>query len=299
MTHAGEPTMPTLAVHRSRKLIPDFALLRPRSAEAAVALQAEAGGGAAFMAGGIDLVNRMKFGAPITTVIHLGGIAGLTEITQQGDALVIGACVTHHQLQTSSLIQAQLPALAQVWWTVGNIRVRVKGTVGGNVMAREPAYDFTPAIMAAGAVLEFLDLDGRTRRVPAAALTDEHGAPVPQAGLLTRIILPPAARLRLQFDRSLRPAVTLSVGLDLDGARITGGRVGIGCAFAAPLACALPIGGSLAASDLAGLADDLARRVAGDLPEPVADGHAGAAYRRRMVGVLLRRNLTTLAEALS
>jgi CO/xanthine dehydrogenase FAD-binding subunit len=53
----------SLAVHRSRKLIPDFRLRRPRSAMEAVALKASAGTGAVFMAGGIDVVNRMKFGA--------------------------------------------------------------------------------------------------------------------------------------------------------------------------------------------------------------------------------------------
>ena len=53
----------SLAVHRSRKLIPEFRLHRPRSAMEAVALKASAGTGAVFMAGGIDVVNRMKFGA--------------------------------------------------------------------------------------------------------------------------------------------------------------------------------------------------------------------------------------------
>ena len=46
----------SLAVHRSRKLIPEFRLHRPRSAAEAVALKAAAGAGAVFMAGGIDVV---------------------------------------------------------------------------------------------------------------------------------------------------------------------------------------------------------------------------------------------------
>ena len=62
----------SLAVHRSRKLIPEFRLHRPRSAAEAVALKAAAGAGAVFMAGGIDVVNRMKFGVPVTDLIHLG-----------------------------------------------------------------------------------------------------------------------------------------------------------------------------------------------------------------------------------
>jgi len=199
-----------LAVHRSRKLIPDFELLRPRSAEAGAALEARTPG-ALFMAGGIDLVNRLKFGAPAAAVIHLGAVPGLAEITEHADALVIGAGVTHDQLQSSAPVRARLPALADTWSGVGNIRIRLKGTVGGNLMAREPAYDFALAVMAAGATLCFLGADGAPRRIDAAALTDAVGNPVAQPGLLTAIELP-TSELRLSFDRSLRPAVSLARG---------------------------------------------------------------------------------------
>ena len=70
----------TAAPHRSRKLIPEFRLHRPRSAADAVAIKAAAGPRAVYMAGGIDVVNRMKSGLPVTDVIHLGFIAGLDGI---------------------------------------------------------------------------------------------------------------------------------------------------------------------------------------------------------------------------
>ena len=50
-------TATPLAVHRSRKLIPEFRLHRPRSAAEAVSMKAAAGPGAVYMAGGIDVVN--------------------------------------------------------------------------------------------------------------------------------------------------------------------------------------------------------------------------------------------------
>jgi aerobic carbon-monoxide dehydrogenase medium subunit len=297
-------TMPSLAIHRSRKLIPPFRLLRPRAAAEAAALQAEtqveAPGGAVFMAGGIDLINRLKFGAPVETVIHLGAVAGLGEIVETETGLTIGAGVTHDQLQTSPAIRARLPTLAETWGTVGNIRVRLKGTVGGNLMARDPAYDFAPAVMAAGAQLRFVAAEGAVRRIPASGLSDAAGRPAPQAGLLTAIELPRPATLRLEFDRSLRPALSLAIGLDLEGeldtARVVGGRVAIGCAFAAPMARALPLAGPLTLRELGRVAGDVAHALAAGLPEPATDNHASAAYRRRMVEVLLRRGLVALAE---
>jgi aerobic carbon-monoxide dehydrogenase medium subunit len=286
--------MTLLAVHRSRKLIPDFSLLRPRSAEEACAMQARAPEASLFMAGGIDVINRLKFGAPVAALVHLGAVPGLDEITETPDGLTIGAAVTHDALQRSALVRARLPALAAIWSEVGNIRIRLKGTLGGNVMAREPAYDVMPALMAAGALLRFLGADGAIRRIEAASLTDAVGRPVPQTGLLTAIELP-ARGLALGFDRSLRPMLSLAVGLDGEAGKLTGGRIGSGCAFAAPLGATLPLGGMASLDELARAAGDVARAVAAGLPEPASDLHAGGAYRRRMVEVLLRRRLEVMA----
>ena len=131
----------SLAVHRSRKLIREFRLHRPRSAMEAVALKAAAGAGAVFMAGGIDVVNRMKFGASVTEVIHLGRLACLDRIEEREGELHLGALVTHDRLATAPQVAARVPSLAQTWPDVANIRIRCKGTIGGNIMAGDPSYD--------------------------------------------------------------------------------------------------------------------------------------------------------------
>lgn len=269
-----------LAIHRSRKLIPPFRLVRPRSAAEAAALQGEAPGRIAFMAGGIDLVNRLKFGGTVDTVVHLGAVPGLGEIVETADGIAIGACVTHQQLQESAVIRTRLPALAQTWDGVANIRIRLKGTVGGNLMARDPLYDFPLAVMAAGARLRFVDPDGAPRHAGAEVLAGRATIP----GLLTAITLPPADRLRLVFDRSLRPVVSLAVGLDVTDGRAIGGRLAIGGAFATPVVATLPAGDAASA----------ARQAAAALPEPLSDGVASGSYRRRMIEVLARRALEVL-----
>src|SRR6516164_10188722 len=166
MTALATPTR--LAVHRSRKLIPEFRLHRPRSATEAVALKAAAGSGAVFMAGGIDVVNRMKFGVSVTEVIHLGRIDGLDRIEEQDGGLQLGALVTHDQLANSPQVRTRLPSLAQTWPDVANIRIRCKGTIGGNIMAGDPTYDFALTALAADARLHFLISDGAATVLPAA-----------------------------------------------------------------------------------------------------------------------------------
>ena len=108
MTALATPTR--LAVHRSRKLIPEFRLHRPRSAAEAVAMKAAAGPGAVlYMAGGIDVVNRMKSGLQVTDVIHLGAVAELDDIEEAEDGLQVGALVTHDRLATSPLVKSPAP----------------------------------------------------------------------------------------------------------------------------------------------------------------------------------------------
>ena len=257
-------------------------------------MRTEAGNGAVFMAGGIDLVNRMKFGEPVAEVIYLGGVAGLGTIAEMAGTLRLGSLVTHYQLETSGIVRKRFPALAESWQDVANIRIRYKGTIGGNLMTADPAYDFTLAAMATGAELHFLGMDGTARIVSAIGM---NGAQ--PDGLLTAITLPMARRLRLAFDHSLRPAVTLALGLDLDNGKVVAGRIAIGCAFAVPLAATLPLDEPLPPREVAQRSAILAHDVAVSLPEPANDGHASAHYRRRMIEVLLRRNLGALAVGLT
>jgi aerobic carbon-monoxide dehydrogenase medium subunit len=279
-----------LAVHRSRKLVLDFRLHRPQTAAEAVAIKAAAGPRAVYMAGGIDVVNQMKSGSKVTDVIHLGAVAGLDGIEEVEDGLRLGAPVTHDQLATSPLAQARLPVRAQTWPNVANIRIRCKGTVGGNIMVGDPSYDFALAALAANARLHFLDAGGSEQIIWGA----RSGRPL-LGGLLTAITFPAASALRLVFDRSLRPTVTLAVGLDVAAGRITSGRVAIGCAYATLLSAHLPLDRPLCPGELRSYTERLARDVVASLPPALADHQASSAYRRHMIEVLLRRNLSTAA----
>jgi len=279
----------SLAVHRSRKLIAEFRLHRPRSATEAVALKAEAGAGAVFMAGGIDVVNRMKYGVRVTDVIHLGRVDDLDRIEEREGGLRLGALVTHDRLATSPQVGARLPSLAQIWPDVANIRIRCKGTIGGNIMAGDPSYDFALAAVAADAQLHFLSLDGGP--VMFAAVDGIAN----QVGLLTAIEFPLGSTLRLLFDRSLRPIVTLALGLNFVDGHITGGRAAIGCAYPVVVAAKLPFDEPLPPVKLACGAAPLAQAVAAELPEPLGDGHGSSGYRQRMIELLLRRNLGAVA----
>jgi len=265
---------------RSRSHIAPFRLHRPASTAAAVALREDLPG-AEFMAGGLDLIGRMKWGEAIPDVLHLGGIPGLAAIARQGGGLRIGALATHAAIAAAPDVAAMLPDLAALWPLVANPRIRFTATLGGNIMAGHPGYDGLPALLALGARLEVATVAG-TEEIAAADL-GAAGSPLVTAALL------PAGNWLLA-ERSLKPILIAWLGLAVTEGRVTAACLGLGGAHPAAMGLELPIAGTAVAA-LGGIAADTGDWVAAALPAPRSDGLGSAAYRRRMAGVLARRLL--------
>jgi carbon-monoxide dehydrogenase medium subunit len=269
-----------LAVHRSSKMIADFTLHRPDTMAEALALSHRYGAEAAFMAGGVSLINTLKTGAAIGNIIHLGRLPEFTSIAVADGTLQIGAGVTLWRLQTAPELAGLGPAVRQAITEIGNVRVRMKGTIGGNIMAREANYDIAPVMMALGATLKCASADGRITDTP---VSDLGASP----GLLLSLSLPLAGAW-FGYDRSLRPAITLAVGIDR-ARRLA--RIGIACAYPQAFGSTLSLPATLDPQTSAELAQDWAA----SLPEPVTDAAASGRYRRRLAGILLRRQLERCA----
>jgi len=266
---------------RSRRQIAPFTLHRPGSLAEAVALR-DAPGTSAFLAGGIDLIDWLKHGNTIDRLIRIDGIPNLAEIASDSDSLRIGALATHAAIADSAVVRGALPDLAALWHGVSNPRVRFAGTIGGNVMAGNADYDGLPALLALGAEAE-IATPTSIQRIPPARLAALGPA------LVTGFVVPSPATQLLFADRSLRPALTVWLGLAVTAERVTALRVAVGMAHAAPVCVARAL--DLPLVDLGGEAAGLAAATMHLLPEPITDGRASAAYRRRMVGVLTRRIL--------
>lgn len=252
-------------ISRTHRAIAPFRLQRPVTpADAVTALSGDAD--ASFIAGGIDLVRRMRGGDTASTLIDLSGLAMLREIEDREEVVRIGALATHWDVETSPLLAARLPAFQAAWKTIGNVRIRMTGTVGGNQMAAEQAYDGPVLLGAIGAELVFLTASGEIS-LPASSAPGDY----PERALLTAIDVPITANAGLGLDRSLKPVVSVAAGLDGDTVSI-----GVGCAYPQPLFWS-------------GRVSDVERDFTSVLPDPIDNALGGAAYRRRMIGVLSRR----------
>jgi len=114
--------------------LPDFELLRPATVDDAVAMLAEHGADARLVAGGTDILVNMKHGITTPSVlVDLSAVAGLREVVQKDDEVVVGAMVTLTELAESALIAARYPSLSEAAGLVAGPQLRNMGTIGGNV----------------------------------------------------------------------------------------------------------------------------------------------------------------------
>jgi len=270
---------------RSRKHIAPFDLAWPTSVEECCAWLARSAR-TAVMAGGLDLIDRMKTGESFDTIVELSGVADLAAIHDTGHELVIGALTTHDLVTRHPAIGLQLPDFARLWRQIANPRVRYTGTIGGNLVSALPHYDALPALLALGGTATIATAASGTQRI---ALAE----PINDGALLVDLRIPTSPR-RLLADRSLHPALAVYLGTDISDGRIGALRIAVGGAYARARSVTIPYRGS--GQSLGGDAASIAQEVAATLPAPRSDGLATSVYRRRMIEVLTRRLLVRLGS---
>lgn len=102
------------------------------------------------VAGGTALVIMMK--ERILTPKELVDISRIDSMRKiaydEKNGLTIGSMATHLEIESSSLVRSHYPSLADAFHTIGNVRIRAAGTIGGNLAYAEPQCN-PPAILAA------------------------------------------------------------------------------------------------------------------------------------------------------
>ena len=104
---------------------------------------------AKLLAGGMSLIPLMKLRlAQPEHVIDLARISGLNGIEPADGVIRIGAMATHHEIESSPVIRAHCPLLAETAGSIGDPQVRNRGTIGGSVAHADPAADYPAALLA-------------------------------------------------------------------------------------------------------------------------------------------------------
>lgn len=266
-------------------LLREVEYARPATVDEAVALLSGYEGARA-LAGGQTLVNVMKARAASPDV--LVDLAGLDELKTIGFSanglLQIGAMVTYTQLVGSSEVDVARPILAEVAATIGDVQVRNRGTIGGNVCVSDPTNHLPPLLVVLGATFTIRGAGGE-RTVPAEDFfLGVYLTAVGEGELLTAIEVPPSSGAGDGFagvtigkhgTYVVNAAASISNG---------GARIAIGCVAAAPVR-ATTMEDRLAGGDFSDDAVHTAAEGLGASLDPPSDVHGSADYRRHLAEV--------------
>ncbi len=116
--------------------LPEFCYHQPKTVAEAVAIAADHGSEAVFVAGGTDLYPNMKRRQQTPAqVISLAGIAELRGISGSAESgLRIGAMVRLCEICSDSKLRSAYPAVAHTADLVASPLLRNMGTLGGNLL---------------------------------------------------------------------------------------------------------------------------------------------------------------------
>jgi carbon-monoxide dehydrogenase medium subunit len=276
----------------------------PGTVKEAVDLLAAHNGAAHVLAGGTDLLVKLRAGvvAP-ELVVDLKAIPQLRGIAADANGFRIGAATSCAEIGEHAALAAAWPGVVEALQLIGSTQIQGRASLGGNLCNASPAADSVPALIAAGAVCEVAGPGGE-RQVPVEKIVTGPGKTSLARGEFVVAFRLPKPRPR-SGDAYLRliprtemdiAVVGVGVAMTLDAAGVcTHARVGLGAVAPTPLlvedAAKALIGTRVDAAALAALAAATSAAC-----KPIDDKRGTVAYRIKVAGVLARRAAQTALE---
>jgi len=116
-------------------LLPEFEYKRPESLEEFLHLLSDDKGDAVILAGGTDLVPRIKMGLKkLDLIIDIKDIEGLSYIKDEGENVRIGSLTIIYEIIKSKIIKDKYPALHEAATLTASENLQQRGTIGGNIL---------------------------------------------------------------------------------------------------------------------------------------------------------------------
>ena len=226
-------------------------------------------------------------------IIDVTRVTELRRIERGAQSLSIGAAVP--LTEAFDALAESRPQLKPFFDRFAGLPVRESGTLGGNVANGSPIGDSMPLLIALGATLVLASTRGeRTLPIEDFYLAYRKTALAPDE-VLARVEVPQptphewlrADKISKRFEDDIS-AVCLAVALQVEDDRIHSARIGAGGVAAVP-ARAIQTEAALAGQQCAEAIFDAAASMLEAEFKPLSDMRASSAYRRAVLGNLLRR----------
>ena len=169
----------------------DFEYVRPDTVDAAIKLVADDSRAVKMMAGSQSLgpMLNLRLVQP-DLVVDLTGIEELRRIEERTDQVLIGACITHadiEDLRVPDITQGALPTVAN---GIAYRAVRNRGTIGGSLTHADPSADWHSILAAVGAHVVLRGPKGERRIAVEAYMIGALEADLQPGEVLVRVEVP-------------------------------------------------------------------------------------------------------------
>jgi len=203
--------MPNINKHNTH-LVLDFEYYAPETLQEASKLLKEHGKDAAALAGGTEVIVKMKEGSRRPKhIVNLKKIPGLSGIKKTAGGIEIGALTKIREIEKCALIMDEYPILHEAAKVLGSVQIRNLATVGGNICNASPCADSAVGLLSVDAVAHISGLEGE-REVPLVDFFLGPGRTVLAPGeILTSITVPKMAPgSKSAFNRVARASMDLA-----------------------------------------------------------------------------------------
>lgn len=275
-----------------------FRYYEPVTAIEAAALLHQHGTGAQILAGGIDLLPRMRVGS--TKADHVINIQNIPELsyikTDKEAGLEFGAMATLHSMERTSEISRDYPILHEAIHQITSVQSKCMGTAVGNICVATPASDVATALMALNAELIIQGVNGSRRENLATFYTGYRRTTLSRGELVIGVSVPKAetgqgaAFMNLVRTHADIAKVTVAVAVVIQDDVCIDARIALG-------AVGPTVSRAYAAEErlIGHKWDDLlvaaAAAIAAEQTSPITDFRSTEVYRRETTRVLVARAL--------
>lgn len=269
----------------------------PETTKAAVALLAKAKGSAYVLAGGSDLLVRMKGGfVEPDLVVDVKRIKAMREVKKTASGFTIGAAVPCAELGENKALVKAWPGVVEAANLIGSKQVQGRCTMAGNLCNASPAADSVPALIAAGAKAVIQGPKGK-RIVAVEAIPVSPGKTSLKKGEIVESLVLPARKPK-SGDAYLRfiprtemdiAVVSAGVNLTIDSKGVvTAARVALG-AVAPTVVLADKAAKAIIGTKLDDAALDKLGAAASAACRPIDDKRGTVEFRTKVAAVLAKR----------
>ena len=268
----------------------------PVSAKEAAGLLSKEKGAAFLLAGGTDLLVKLKMGmVEPDLVVDIKRIPNINEIQASAMGFTIGAAVSGSVIGQHKALKAAWPGVVEAANLIGSDQIQGRATLAGNLCNASPAADSVPAMIAAGAKAVIVGPQKKRTVAVEKVVLGPGQTCLAKGEVIEAITLPkPEARTgdaylrfipRTEMDIAV---VGVAISLKLERGVVKKAKVVLGAV--APTAVVVPAAAkALVGSKLDDAALDKLAAACSAACNPIDDKRGTIEYRVRVAGVLAKR----------